>query len=100
MVNKNQMPEETDQLIRSYNLELIEPPCLPGADKWSAKAHLQDNIIEVLPYLNTKLKGANYDHSSNVLIWEIDRRKYAFRPHEIAAWAVEDREELFQEEEG
>jgi len=92
-MNKDQISEETDQLIRSYNLELIEPPCLPGADKWSAKAHLQDNISEVLPYLNAELKGANYIHNSNVLIWEAKGRKYAFRPHEIAAAPVEDREE-------
>ena len=29
-------------------MELIEPPCIPGADKWSAKAHLQDNITDSL----------------------------------------------------
>lgn len=82
-----------DQLIGSYNLELIEPPCIPGADKWSVKAHLKDDISEVLPYLNAKLKGADYDHDAKVLIWEDEIRKYAFRPHEIATAPVEEREE-------
>jgi hypothetical protein len=58
------------QLINSYDLELIEPPCSPGAATWSARAHLQDDITEVLPYLNAELKGASYNHDSTVLIWE------------------------------
>ncbi len=81
------------QLISSYDLELIEPPCVPGAATWSAKAHLQDDITDVLPYLNAELKGADYNHNSEVLIWEAKGRKYAFRPHEIATAPVEDREE-------
>jgi ArsR family metal-binding transcriptional regulator len=80
-------------LISSYDLELVEPPCSPGAATWSAKAHLQDDITEVLPYLNAELKGASYNHDSTVLIWEAKGKKYAFRPHEIAAAPVEVAEE-------
>jgi ArsR family metal-binding transcriptional regulator len=60
---------------------------------WSAKAHLQDDITEVLPYLNAELEGADYDHDSKVLIWATKGRKHAFRPHEIAVAPVEFREE-------
>ena len=81
------------QLIGSYDLELIAPPCIPGAATWGAKAHLHDDITEVLPYLNAELKGADYDHHSQVLLWKAKGRKYAFRPHEIAAAPVEVREE-------
>ena len=84
---------KADLLIRSYDLELIEPPCVPGADRWSAKAHLQDDIAAVLPYLNAELSGANYDPESKVLIWEDAGRKHAFRPDEIAAAPVVDKEE-------
>ena len=81
------------RLIGSYDLELIAPPCIPGAATWSAKAHLQDDITEVLPYLNAGLHGAEYDHNAKVLIWESEGKKYAFRPYEISAAPVEVREE-------
>jgi ArsR family metal-binding transcriptional regulator len=93
MRQKDKFSEETEKLVLSYHIELIEPPCIPGADKWSAKAHLQDNISEAFPYLNAKLEGADYDQKANVLIWESEGKKYAFRPLEIAAAPVEDREE-------
>jgi len=90
---RDNLSEKTDKLILSYHIELLEPPCIPGADKWSAKAHLHDNISEVLPYLNAELEGADYDQKAHVLIWEAGGKKYAFRPLEIAAAPVQDREE-------
>ena len=84
------------RLINSYDVKLIEPPCVPGAAAWSVKAHLQDDITEVLPYLNAELKGADFDHNSKVLIWEAKGRKCAFRPYEIAAAPVEAREEGYR----
>jgi len=92
-MKKDQTLEEADQLVHGYSFELIGLPCMPGANKWSAKAHLQDDITEVLPYLNAELKGADYDHNLKVLIWEDKGRIYAFRPHEIATASVESRDE-------
>jgi len=85
--------KHTDQLIHGYRLELSEPPCIPGAATWNAKAILEDSIAAVLPYLNAALKGADYHHDSQVVIWKEGRRKHAFRPHEISVAPVEDREE-------
>jgi ArsR family metal-binding transcriptional regulator len=82
-----------DQLITCYSLELIAPPCVPGADKWSTKAHLDVDITEVLPYLNAELEGAEYYHESKILTWRDGTRKYAFRPHELAVALAADREE-------
>ncbi|MBW6485638.1 MAG: hypothetical protein K0B01_05735 [Syntrophobacterales bacterium] len=47
-----------DKLIHGYTLELIEPPCSPGAKEWTAKAHLEDNIAGLLPYLNAEFMKA------------------------------------------
>lgn len=85
--------EQTDQLIEGYRLELSEPPCIPGADTWNAKAILEDSIENVLPYLNAALRGADYHHESRVLIWKERGRKHAFRPREISVAPVADREE-------
>jgi len=84
---------EAGQLIPGYSLELIAPPCTPGADRWSTKAHLDVDITEVLPYLNAELEGAEYYHESKVLTWRDGTRKYAFRPHEVAVAPAADREE-------
>jgi len=85
-----------DKLIESYDVELIAPPCSPGAFRWAVKAHLEIDISPVLPYLNAKLKGCQYDHTSQVLIWKPEGRAYAFRPHEISAASAEDRAEAHE----
>jgi ArsR family metal-binding transcriptional regulator len=85
--------EPTNSLIHSYRLELSDIACHPGADAWNAKVVLDDDIGEALPYLNSELKGADYHHDRKTLIWKTGRRKYAFRPHEIAMAPVEDIEE-------
>jgi ArsR family metal-binding transcriptional regulator len=85
--------EQTDPLIQGYRLELCEPACSPGADRWSAKALLEESIAPVLPYLNAALRGADYHHEAQVVIWKAGGRKHAFRPREISVAPVGDREE-------
>ena len=85
--------EPTDPLIHGYRLELSEIPCHPGVAAWNARAVLEDRIGAVLPYLNAELKGADYHHDLETLIWKNGGRKYALRPPEIAVAPVEDREE-------
>jgi ArsR family metal-binding transcriptional regulator len=84
---------QTDPLIHDYRLELSEPPCIPGADTWNAKAMLEDSIAPVLPYLNAALRGADYHRDSQVVIWKDGGHKHAFRPREISVAPVGDREE-------
>jgi ArsR family metal-binding transcriptional regulator len=85
--------EGTNKLISSYELELDSPPCLPGAATWSARARLQNAIDELLPYLNTRLEGAEYDHQAKILVWKDQGRSFAFRSREIKAAPARDRQE-------
>jgi len=85
--------EQAGPLIHGYRLELSEPPCIPGADTWNAKAILEDSIAPVLPYLNAALRGADYHRDSQVVIWKGGGHKHAFRPREISVAPVGDREE-------
>ena len=39
-------------LIPAYELEVFTPPCDPGAERFSAVAHLPADIRDALPYLN------------------------------------------------
>lgn len=54
------MESKEDPLIADYQLELVEPPCEPGAVQWTAKAHLSRRISELLPYLNTEFRKGFY----------------------------------------
>jgi ArsR family metal-binding transcriptional regulator len=82
----------SDELVRDYELELLSPPCRPGAESWSARAALHADISEALPFLNAQLKGADYEDGTKVLIWKDRGRSFAFRAQEIKAGPVRDRE--------
>jgi ArsR family metal-binding transcriptional regulator len=84
---------ELDDLIHGYRLELATPECLPTATSWGARVRLEEDITQVLPYLNASLKNGDYNHNAKILLWDNGGRKYAFRPYEIAIAPVEDREE-------
>jgi ArsR family metal-binding transcriptional regulator len=80
-------------LILDYELELQPPPCVPGSATLSARASLEVNIEEVLPYLNARLEGAEYDHGAKILVWKDQGYSFAFRSREIKAAPAIDREE-------
>ncbi len=80
-------------LIEDYRLEVFEPPCIPGAPTWSAKAYLTKDISCVLPYLNAVIKKGFYDPSSKTLVWRNGNRRIAVRPLEVGATNLADREE-------
>jgi ArsR family metal-binding transcriptional regulator len=88
------MSPSTNKLIENFDTELFSPACHPGSEHWSIKLTLKHDISEVLPYLNAELDGADYDHNANVLVWKDRGRKYAFRPHEIKAGPIQDRDEV------
>jgi|YNPNPStandDraft_1061719.scaffolds.fasta_scaffold26094_4 ArsR family metal-binding transcriptional regulator len=85
--------DREEMLIRRYDLEVTSPPCEPGAERWSAFAHLEDDISEVLPYLNAVWKGAIYDHDAQILTWRMGGRAVSVRPRELAVSNLEDRDE-------
>ena len=80
-------------LIQEYDLRVISPPCEPGAERWSAFAHLTVDIGEALPYLNARLQGCIYDRRGQVLTWRSGGHAVSIRPNEIAVSNLEDRTE-------
>jgi ArsR family metal-binding transcriptional regulator len=71
-------------LLRSYHFDLFAPPCAPGAERWSAKAALDDDIGDALPYLNATIKRAIYNHAARALTWRMGGHTISVRPREIA----------------
>jgi ArsR family metal-binding transcriptional regulator len=80
-------------MIGPYELELVTPGCHPGAEIYSAKAYLKDDIDEVLPYLNAVWEGAVYSQQGEALTWRMDGRAVAVRPHELSVGGIRDRNE-------
>jgi ArsR family metal-binding transcriptional regulator len=76
-----------------YELEVVTPPCDPGAERFNATAHLKDDIGQVLPFLNAVWKGAIYNQAEQVLTWHTGGRVIAVRPHEIAVSNLSERDE-------
>ena len=79
-----------NKLIEDYEVQLVEPGCTPGADRWGVQVCLPDDISAVFPYLNAVLDKARYDHENRILIWGDMSQKYALRPNEIRVARVQD----------
>lgn len=84
-------------LVKNYKLEVFTPPCDPGAERHLAVAHLMHSIVEVLPYLNATLAGANYIPSADALTWKKAGHHVAFHADRVAVSNVVDREEAINE---
>ncbi len=79
-------------LLQGYTLDVFSPPCEPGAERWSVKAALEDDIGDALPYLNATLKGAIYNHAARALTWRMGGHSVAIRPREIAISNLRDKD--------
>ena len=87
-------------LLDSYELEIFTAPCEPGAERYVARARIQADISDVLPYLNATLRGAVYYSEAQALTWKKAGHNVAFHAHEIAVSNVEDRQAAAKELEG
>lgn len=79
-------------LVQNYHLEVFAPPCDPGAERWSARAALDDDIGEVLPYLNATIRNAIYNPAARALTWRMGGHTIAVRPREIAISNLVDKD--------
>src|SRR4030067_477494 len=84
-------------LIGLYELEIFTPACEPGAERYVARARIEEDISEVLPYLNATLRGAVYYGEAQALTWKKAGHNVAFHAHEIAVSNVEDRQAASKE---
>ena len=93
-------------LIKKYDLQILTPPCEPGAERFTAKARLVTDIREALPYLNATLRGAVYfpdsgaEYSAPALTWKKAGHNVVFHPFEIAVSNAVDRESAQKELDG
>ena len=80
-------------LLHKYDLKIVLSECNPSSQKVNALADLSEDISEVLPYLNTALKGFQYYAEEKILTVKKEGRLISFRPRQIALTKLEDENE-------
>jgi len=77
-------------LLQGYTKEMFLPKCNPNFQSVHCVAHLDQDISDVLPYLNTALGGGDYIKSPASLTLRIHGKLIALHAREIFVNALND----------
>jgi ArsR family metal-binding transcriptional regulator len=80
-------------LLQNYILRVVLSDCNPSSQKVNALADLSEDISEVLPYLNTALKGLQYHAGEKFLTVKRKGHVITFWSQQIAVTKIEDEKE-------
>ena len=77
-------------LLTGYRKEIFRPKCNPSFQSVHCFAHLNEDIREVLPYLNTVLGGTGYTHDPPSVTFQLHGRLITLHSNKIAINALRD----------
>ncbi len=80
-------------LLTGYRKEIFRPECNPQFQSLHCIAHLDDNITEVLPYLNAVLGGHQYLRDPPSLTFKYHGKLITLHSREIAVNALQEEAE-------
>jgi ArsR family metal-binding transcriptional regulator len=80
-------------LLREYKFQLFAPKCNPSAEYVNCLAALRDDIREVFPYLNGRLKACQYNPDAPFLRFRHEGHVVALRPRQAAVSKLTDEED-------
>jgi ArsR family metal-binding transcriptional regulator len=80
-------------LLKSYSKEIFRPACNPGFESVHCIAHLDQDISEVLPYLNAVLGGFDYLKDPPAVIFRSQGKLITVHGDKIAINALRDQAE-------
>ncbi len=80
-------------LLSKYDLKMVLSECNLSSQKVNAIVDLSEDISEVLPYLNTVLKGLQYHAGERFLTVKRKGHVITFWPRQIAVTKLEDEKE-------
>jgi ArsR family metal-binding transcriptional regulator len=80
-------------LLQSYRKEIFRPECNPGFESLHCFAHLEQDVGEVLPYLNTELGGFEYVEEPPSVTFRSQGKIITVHPKMIAVNALKDEAE-------
>ncbi len=77
-------------LLKGYRKEIVRPECRPEAQSVHCIAHLDEDIAEVIPYLNAVLGGFQYLKDPPSVSFKAHGKLIAVHPRMICVNALED----------
>jgi ArsR family metal-binding transcriptional regulator len=80
-------------LLQGFTREMFRPKCNPNFQSVHCVASLEQDIAEVLPYLNTVLGGGDYVKSPPSLTLRVHGKLITLHAREIYVNALKDEEE-------
>ncbi len=80
-------------LLKGYRKEVIRPECRPEAQSVHCIAHLDEDIAEVIPYLNAVLGGFQYVKDPPSVSFKLQGKLIAVYPRKICVNALRDEAE-------
>jgi len=79
--------------LKQYQKEIFRPECNPGFQSLHCIAHLDQDIREVLPYLNSALGGHTYTKDPPSVTFKVHGKLITVHPDQIAVNALKDEDE-------
>ncbi len=80
-------------LIKSYTKEIFRPKCNPGFESLHCIAYLENDIKEVLPYINAELGGFQYTKDPPSVTFKLHGKLITVHSDKIAINALRDERE-------
>ncbi len=80
-------------LLKGYRKEVVRPECRPEAQSVHCIAHLDEDITEVIPYLNAVLGGFQYIKDPPTVSFKVHGKLIAVHGGKICVNALRDEEE-------
>ncbi len=80
-------------LLRSYTREFVRPECRPEAQSVHLVAHLDEDIGEVIPYLNAVLGGFQFIKDPPSVSFRLHGKLIAIHARKICVNALRDQSE-------
>jgi len=77
-------------MLKGYRKEIFRPECNPQFQSLHCIAHLDQDVTEVLPYLNAVLGGHQYLQDPPALTLKVHGKLITLHPREIAVNALKD----------
>jgi len=80
-------------LLKGYRKEVVRPECRPEAQSVHCIAHLDEDIAEVIPYLNAVLGGFQYIKDPPCVSFKVYGKLIAVHGRKICVNAIRDEAE-------
>ncbi len=88
-----QVGKGNNMLLKTYKKRIFRPECNPSFQSLHCIAHLNEDVGEALPYLNSVLGGLTFYQSPPAVTFKVHGKLITVQPREIAVNALTDEEE-------